>query len=210
MSFMKWMYPSSCILCGEPKTEAYGMCSVCWEKMQKIGKGRRVRHRHSIGAELCAAKYRDELKTAIIMLKFYGKRENIAPIAQIMREAWEAHGLAKPDCITYVPLSPLQQYRRGFNQSEELARIIAEEWELPFIPTLRRSIFSRRQSTLNTEQRRINAKRSFHARKACDLTGKRVLLIDDIVTTGATVNACASQLHSIGAEHIWVLAAAKT
>ena len=209
MSFMNWIYPTSCILCGEPQTEAYGMCSDCRKRMQEIGKDRSVRHRHCIGAELCAATYRDELKTAIIMLKFYGKRENVIPIAQIMREAWEAHGLAKPDCITYVPLSPLQKYRRGFNQSEELARAIAEEWELPYLPTLRRSIFSRRQSTLNIKQRYANAKRSFHVRKACDLTGKRVLLIDDIVTTGATVGACAAQLRSIGAEHIWVLAAAK-
>ena len=104
----------------------------------------------------------------------------------------------------------LHKFRRGFNQSEEFAKYLSEMWGVPYVLMLQRKLRSHKQARLSAAQRQENAARSFVRRKDVgELAGQRILLVDDIVTTGATVSHCAQLLREKKPEKIWVLAAAK-
>lgn len=118
--------------------------------------------------------------------------------------------MPQPDVITCVPVSQLRVHTRGYNQSAEFAKYLAESWQVPFEPMLKRHVLSKRQSSLQASARWDNAKKSYCLRSGVQLQGKSVLLVDDIVTTGATAGICASLLKQAGAKAVWVLAAAKT
>ena len=117
--------------------------------------------------------------------------------------------MPRPDVITCVPISPLRLRTRGYDQSAEMAKYLSKQWDIPFEPVLGRRMLSRMQSKLQAEQRWDNARKSFYLRRNTDLEGKHVLLVDDIVTTGASISCCAVLLRKAGAQTIWVLAAAK-
>lgn len=115
-----------------------------------------------------------------------------------------------PDVITCVPMHGWHKFRRGFNQSEEFAKYLSEMWGVPYVPMFQRKLRSHKQARLSAAQRQENAARSFVRRKDVgELAGQRILLVDDIVTTGATVSHCAQLLREKKPEKIWVLAAAK-
>ena len=101
------------------------------------------------------------------------------------------------DCILPIPLTKERRRKRGYNQSEELARGIARVTGLPVVTNaVERKSFDKSQTRLNRLQRMENAEKSFvctHNRDI-DLKGKHLLLVDDVVTTGATITACAQEL----------------
>lgn len=111
------------------------------------------------------------------------------------------------DFVTFVPMSPIKKISRGFNQAELLANGVAKLMKLTFrSDLLYRSIFSPTQHRCkNVKDRFINAYKSYHHRKK--LKGGRVLLIDDIKTTGASLEACSRELLMAGADEVFCLVA---
>lgn len=205
------LYPEHCMLCRENITEEQrGLCPAC----RKIAKAELCsmagKAPDGVDKLVCAARYQGKMRRAVIDFKFKQRNANARPLAELMAEAWEFSSNRKPDLITYVPISALRTHARGFNQSEELAKLLAARWDIPVKATLRRKMFSRRQSNLHAKQRWDNAKKAFLLRPDVDVSGKHVLLVDDIVTTGATICTCAALLREMGAEAVWVVAAAKT
>jgi ComF family protein len=98
---------------------------------------------------------------------------------------------------------------RGFNQSEDLARAVSEAAGLPLLTgALVRRFPTRSQTELSPEQRAENVARAFQVRDRGAVRGRTIILVDDVFTTGATLDACARQLWECGAEEIKVLAAA--
>lgn len=104
------------------------------------------------------------------------------------------------DMILYVPMSPLNEFKRGFNQSFEIADIISKAID---VPINKKILFKRpgikTQSGLNRLERIENVKKAFYVKNSHLLTDKTVLLIDDVITTGSTLNACAKVLKKNGA-----------
>ena len=100
-----------------------------------------------------------------------------------------------------VPLAGTRRRERGYNQSEELARAIGAAWGLPVLDTLLvRTRVTRTQTRLTPGERHRNVSGAFHASGGRDaLRGRHLVLVDDVVTTGATLNACAAALHDGGA-----------
>ncbi len=204
------LYPCACMLCGAATAEHQrGLCPDCRQRAVQQMRRLFCDAPKPIDRLVCAMPYDGAMRHALIAYKFYGRYDYERPLTDFMAEAWEFHGMPLPDAVTCVPISFLHAHRRGFNQSERLAAALARRWDVPFVPTLRRRMFSRRQSKLPAAKRWQNASRSFQPRPNCALDAKRVLLIDDIVTTGATVQACAGLLRQMGAESVWVLAAAR-
>ncbi len=107
------------------------------------------------------------------------------------------------DAIAYVPMHFLRLKKRRFNQSERLAGRFSELTGIPVLDALTRKKYTRRQVTLEVEKRRKNLKGAISA--SDDVKGKRMLLIDDVRTTGATVSECARAMLKQGAINVTVL-----
>ena len=211
MKPLSLLYPSHCMLCRKAiAADQQGLCSSCRSMVKAEMCSLVCQPPQGVERLVCSMRYTGKFAGAITAYKFKQQRAYAAPLAQLMMQAWEWNGMKKPDIITYVPISTLRMHTRGFNQSRDLAQIIADTWQVPIQATLRRRLLSRRQSNLHARQRWNNAQKTFLLRSDTNLTGKTVLLIDDIVTTGATVSSCAALLKKSGAHTVWVLAAAKT
>jgi ComF family protein len=162
---------------------------------------------------LGAARYDAAVRMAIKLLKFNDKPRLCRPLGGLMRELAELElDCDRYNCLVPVPLHRVRRRDRGFNQSELLAREI-----LPAFPNavLDSSLARLRptyvQSRLQTEkERRDSVRGAFGLIDGAMLKGKAVLLIDDVVTTGATIQECATVLKKGGASVVDVLAAALT
>lgn len=210
MKPLQMLYPTGCMLCGTTQNVHHGLCFSCyaaWRKQEQYLVSRDVTH---LTAICSAALYRNAMRKAMLDLKFRGKRENAAVFAHMMWEAWKQSGLPQPDCITFVPMNLIHMHRRGFNQSEELAILLSDMWDVPLYHPLKRKFLSATQAKLDASRRMHNAQRSFSCGQQIDLTGQHVMLIDDILTTGATGDVCAGLLQQCGAKEVWLLTAVHT
>lgn len=113
------------------------------------------------------------------------------------------------DVIMAVPMHWRKRIDRGFNQAELLARPVARRYGLALSSNLRRSRRTASQASLDEQQRQENLKDSFSVRRPKQLTGKRILLIDDVFTTGATLRAATTVLRAAGAARVCCLTVAR-
>ena len=142
------------------------------------------------------------MKDIIHALK-YDRRQSIAPrLGALMREAGAAM-LADADGVVPVPLHPWREYRRGFNQAESLAMHLGR----PVMPLLKRVRHTTSQIDLPREQRLENVKDAFAIDKP--LGPSIVVLVDDVSTTGATLDSCAQVLRRSGVKEVRALTAAR-
>ena len=114
------------------------------------------------------------------------------------------------DVVVPMPLHWFKKWQRGFNQSDLLAREVGRKWNVPVRNVIRRKKATRPQSGLTNAKRRANMQGAFGMPRGRSLAGMRVLLVDDVVTTGATASACARVLKRAGAAHVALLALART
>ena len=142
----------------------------------------------------------------------YGRKVSLGkPLARLMaiacRDLLPERAL---DVIIPVPLHPKRLRWRGFNQSVILARVVGSQWNLPIDPfVLVRPRETPPQTQLSEEERRRNVRRAFSVNPAKSIEGKSVLLIDDVYTSGATVNECSRALKRGGAREVYVLTLAR-
>jgi ComF family protein len=147
--------------------------------------------------------YAGAARTAVLTLKFRSGRYLVPLMGELLCN--RLTGL-QFDVVVPVPLSPERQRQRGFNQASLLAEHVSATVNAPLIPALSRTE-RRAQRTLGEAARLSNLA---GAVRCCrDVGGQRVLLVDDVVTTGATVSACADTLAHAGASRICVLAFAR-
>ena len=114
------------------------------------------------------------------------------------------------DAIVPMPLHWRRRWERGFNQSELLAGEIAKKWNVPVTRAVRRVKPTPSQAGLTNAKRRANVGGAFAVKRNVRLDGARLLLVDDVLTTGATAAACARALKRAGAAHVALLAVART
>ncbi|MCF7855575.1 MAG: ComF family protein [Candidatus Pacebacteria bacterium] len=153
--------------------------------------------------------YGGYVRELVHRFKYNGDTCLAAVFGRHMRAPWESFGVAKPDLIVPVPAHWWRETVRGYNQSALLAKQVARSWAIPVRPLLRRRRWTRKQAMLGVEQRRRNMKNVFMARRNADLTGTRILLIDDVMTTGATLESATAALIDAGADNITVMTLAR-
>lgn len=157
---------------------------------------------------IAAFHYRGPVRRALLKLKF-GQRQDIARgFGLAAAQAAVATGIAW-DCVVPVPLHPGSQKQRGYNQAELIAREVAFQLHAPLRASLVRHRDAPRQARArDAEERRRNVAGAFRSLAALD--GLAVLLVDDICTTGATLDACARALKEAGAARVDALVAGRT
>ncbi len=113
------------------------------------------------------------------------------------------------DVIVPVPLHPARQRERGFNQASLLAELLSTHTSIPCKPLLKRIRYTTTQTALDRSERMENLHNAFRLRKNTDVRGLRVLLIDDVLTTGSTLSECARVLKRAGAKSVYAATAAR-
>jgi len=189
--------PPYCSRCGRPQNRAQSLCSHCQEVDV-----------HPLAVARAAALFTHPLRSAIHGLKYENRPELAVPLARYLTATYQAEKPnAWPDPINRVVPVPLHAQRlqeRGYNQAEQLARAFCRATQLPLDGTcLRRIRMTASQVGLNVQQRQQNVADAFQVEG--DVRGHTVLLIDDVFTTGATLNACARALQSAGAHAVCAL-----
>lgn len=201
LTAIRLVTPPYCLLCGDP---AYGelpnayFCPACRKRKPFFDCAR------------SAAVYTGLLKEMILDFKYRGAIWLSPDLGQLMLACLRTHFSAPDiDCVTYVPLHKTRERERTYNQSFLLAKEIAVGLNRKASDYLARVQAATSQTHLTSAERADNVKNKFTVKKRCDLKGQRVLLVDDVMTTGATVNECARVLKNAGAREVLVLTAAR-
>ena len=113
------------------------------------------------------------------------------------------------DLVLAMPMHWLKRWHRGFNQAELLAKPIARRLNVPLAGNLKRKRLGKAQAGLDFAERMSNLKDAFRVRRPHQIAGKRILLVDDVLTTGATLRSAATVLKDAGARRVCVLALAR-
>ena len=195
------LYPPKCPFCGRvlERGEA-GMCALCQGDLPWTdGPGGPM-----AGCDACLSPlwYRDGVREGVHRYKFNGGAAHAALFGELMAQCLSDRWDGGVDLVTWAPLHPKRRKQRGYDQAELLARRVGEAAALPVAPTLEK-IRAGEQSRLQSEEdRRANIAGAYRALPGLDLAGKRVVLVDDVVTTGSTLGECAACLRSAGAEAV--------
>lgn len=197
------------------------MCALCGDllpaaRSQPDADGRLCQHCRALPPHmdrvLTATAYAQVAKTAIRCFKFHQAAGLGKPLAQLILTQLPQHVDAHAyQGILPVPLHPHHQRQRGYNQAEILAREIAAHLRIPLLRhALRRVRQTSQQARLTHRQaRHVNIQGAFQVVKPAAVSGKALILVDDVVTTGATVSECARMLKQAGATSVLVLAVAR-
>ena len=153
--------------------------------------------------------YRDNVRRSIIRYKFYGKRNYHVSFGRFLAMRILNEGLEQPDILTWVPVSAGRKRKRGYDQVELLARSVGKELGLEPVASLKKIRNVKPQSRLHDESaRRANILGAYCVRDGDFVAGKRILLLDDVITTGSTVSECAKTLLLAGAKEVYCAALA--
>lgn len=226
MNVLDILFPRKCPICQKVNADDGGICSECREKMTVVMEptckrcGKPLSHEENEYCMDCAGKksvltqgtalwlYDDVTRKAMADFKYDGCTEDgVLYAKEFVRHRGELLRSWKLDCIIPVPLYWKKQWFRGFNQAEHLAGEIGRFLKLPVLEEgILRQYYTKPQKGLSSKQRMENLKNSMVLNEAYIETLQecsRVLLVDDIYTTGATLEACGLVLKDIGVKQIY-------
>lgn len=226
---LRLLYPPKCIFCGEVvENDAFAVCKTCAERAPLNKRACKacgtpldtvygpllctdcVKRRRPFQKAYVPLIYKDSVRDAILKFKFGGRRASAVTMAAYMLLKMRELEAARPDVITFVPMHPIRLGMRGFNQAELLAKALGAMLGVPVLPLLRRTKYTKPQSKRRERDRIYAVQDVFALRKKAEPYGKRILLIDDVITTGATLAACAKVLKKRGAAVVEISAVAAT
>ena len=204
------VYPPKCPFCGRLLENGEdGLCAQCQETLPwtEPGNGKDVEF---CDACLSPLWYRDGVREGVRRYKFSGGSAHASLFGKLMAQCLSDRQERPAELIVWVPLHRKHWKNRGFDQSELLARRVGELTGLPVVPGLQKVRNTETQSLLQDDAaRRANVAGAYVLLPGLDAAGKRVVLVDDIVTSGATMSECAALLRQAGAEEITALTLAR-
>jgi len=230
-ALLSLLYPMTCAMCGVTTDAAQHLCSPCGKRARRIESpfcqscsqpfsgaieseftcancgDRKLHFSHAV------APYRSDgvVREFVHRFKYDGAfylRHQLA--------AWLAETLADPrmkahpvDALIPVPLHPTRKREREFNQAEVLAGIVAKTGRLRVVPMLKRVRYTTTQTRLDRHERMENLRNAFALAKTADVPGKHLVLVDDVLTTGSTLDECARVLRAAGAASVRAITVAR-
>jgi len=183
------------------------ICSSCWENFDEIPKENMVDEllvNDGIDSAFSSWNFKNGFDDVIHSLKYSDMAKLGKELGYRLGKNITLGDFQSIDSITAVPLHRVKYRDRGYNQAEWIGKGVAEIWQIPFDKKiLKRNRFTVSQTTLNKEERQANMANAFTVDK--NVTGKSVLVVDDVLTTGSTTSACAQVLKKAGATYVHVL-----
>lgn len=204
------LYPPKCVFCDTllQEGEEY-FCRSCGEKIPMADDSEICRTGTYFDRCVAPLYYETMVRESFLDYKFHEKTWRAATYAAFL-EPYVRKEFPQLDVVTWVPLGRRSQKDRGFDQSELLAKELAKRLELPCEKLLEKIRDTRQQSRLQMpEERRANVLGAYGMRKNVLVSGRRILVVDDVVTTGSTMDECCRVLSSAGAAEIHCVALAQ-
>ena len=194
------IFPPKCVFCG--RLAADGLCAACESVLPWTGA-----QASRTGADfgVCAAPlwYEGAVRDSLLRYKFSGRACYAETYGRLLAGCAAAELSGRFDTVTWVPVSRKRMRQRGYDQAELLARAMCRLWAEEPVRLLQKTLDNPAQSGLSSaEARRANVLGVYEAVSPAALAGKRVLLVDDILTTGSTLGECARVLRLAGAAEV--------
>ena len=203
MSLSELLFPRKCPFCGKLlKENEADLCGECRKVLPWTGRDCRS---HGSFFSVCVSplQYDGRAREALLRFKFSGKRSYARCFGKLMADCLRDDPPGQFDVISYVPLSFLRFRKRGYSQTRLLAKELSRELHIPCVRLLRKKRNTPAQSHLQGEAaRKANVSGAFQMRKRAEVEGKTILLVDDVLTTGATLAECSRVLLTAGAEKV--------
>ena len=202
------LFPPRCVLCGgllqKNETDLCRNCRI--DAPEYPNSKRRLQFLDSFAAVWY---YEGSVRRSLLRFKFYGARSYASCYGKLLAMKLQQEYPEGFDILTWVPVSRLRRLRRGYDQVELIARSVGRELGMIPVPVLQKIRHNRPQSRLQDDSRRranvLGAYRLVDSRQICE---KKILLLDDILTTGATAGECARILRTAGAKEVHCAAVA--
>ena len=204
------LFPPKCPFCGKVQ-EKRGICPACRKALPWTEGDQGLKTLP--GGTICAAPlwYEDLAREGLLRFKFQGAAAAAEPLGELIAQCAAERFSGAFDVVTWVPVSRRRLRKRGYDQARLLAESACRVWGVRPERLLRKTWDNPAQSGLSeAAARRANVLGVYEAAEADKLRGRRVLLVDDICTTGATLAECARTLRTAGAESVACVTAALT
>jgi ComF family protein len=225
------LYPRRCMACEHwmPRGEPGFLCAECYQTIEFItnpcprcGSETGPYSKNTPRCVTCRSvplrfdsaravgKYSTPLKELIHSLKYSRERAAALPLAEILLEALNNSPAAEfAEVVVPVPLHRSRLRKRTFNQSALIGKLLAGKLQLPFSQALARARPTQSQTELSHNARRKNVKDAFAIRRPGAVKGRQILLVDDVITSGATASECAKVLKAADASRVYAAAIAR-
>jgi ComF family protein len=195
---LPWIEPPLCPRCGRPFPSSPSspdhLCGDCLQSLFLFDSARSATHHTGV------------VRRRIHQLKFGGQLHRAPPLAELLANVCRREASPAVDVVFPVPLHVKRLRQRGFNQAGLLAKVFGRKLGLPVrFNVLVRKYWTEPQTRLNREQRLENVKDAFQVPHPETVKGRRVLIIDDVYTTGTTLNECTKTLKTAGASEVHAL-----
>ena len=228
------LYPSACVCCETALSGGEYLCVPCGEEARRIEAPfcRRCSlpfegefpegaftcsncrdQKFAFDCAVSARRHTGVVRDLVQRFKYRGEHFLRRPLSAWLAEAWETDARLQDGppvaALVPVPLHPQRRRERGFNQAESLCRLLGRHAGLPVWNALRRVRFTETQTHLARHERLENLRGAFATARRRPVSGAHLLLVDDVFTTGATVDECARVLRRAGAASVRVLTVAR-
>jgi ComF family protein len=214
---IEFIAPAVCLSCGR---EGNLICADCRRGLPRVEERCYFCNRYAAGHRTCAdcwseaplagavpaAPYAGPVRELVLGLKFKRSRSSAQLAAELMTAALLRAGAPIYDAVTAVPIAPARYRERGYNQAELIARALSRQLGLPYRSLLGR-LGADHQIGRGRHERLDQVRGRFYATR--QLAGQRLLLIDDVLTTGATLAECSRVLTEAGAGAVWAATVAR-
>lgn len=196
------LFPPKCVLCGSVlKDGEQDLCKVC--RVEAPLFPNRKRKLQFLDSFAAVWYYEKNIRRSLLRFKFYGKRSYAKSYGRLLAMELLNEHPDGFDILTWVPISPLRKLRRGYDQVELIAKAVGTELGVEPVPLLKKIRSNPPQARISGEaRRRANVLGVYALREDAAVHGKKIVLLDDILTTGATMGEAARVLLTAGAKEI--------
>ena len=210
MILLDLLYPPKCAFCH--KIVKNGSLRICPECVDKLPYTKECGKQKVEFVSLCVSPlyYEGDVRESLLRYKFGSCSGYAKAYAPLVADCIRQTLLDSFDLLSWVPISRKRLRERGYDQAELLAKAVGKELNLKAEPVLKKIVNTQPQSgTGSAEKRRANIAGAYQVLKPERISGKRILLLDDIITTGSTVRECAKTLGLAGADAVYCASVAR-